>query len=65
MLTDLLFLTLTVQDTSNLWSPEGARLRKALVLPVKDKPAFNAFLVGSTSKVRIVSPFVSYSNSAV
>ncbi|GFR65265.1 nuclear pore complex protein Nup153-like [Elysia marginata] len=38
----------SVQETQ-LWSPEGARLRKALVPPVKDKPAFNAFLFASPS----------------
>lgn len=36
--------------TSQLWSSEAARLRKALVPPVKDKPAFNAALAASTSK---------------
>ncbi|GFO03091.1 nuclear pore complex protein nup153-like [Plakobranchus ocellatus] len=34
----------------HLWSPDGARLQKALVPPVKDKPAFNAFLFASPSK---------------
>ncbi|RUS83601.1 hypothetical protein EGW08_008655, partial [Elysia chlorotica] len=42
----------SVEDTSQLWSPEGVRLRKALVPPVKDSPAFNAFLFAS-SKAKV------------